>query len=137
MITEKIKKIASVVMTVAIICTTPTVAFAANKTIHIPRLGAGYKKLAETRTGKYGNVRAICHSAWKNDEPSKVVKAIRFDLKNTKDVSMFVSPISLIVGNEAGTYSIDESMMIYKNVNFCFCTIGDYSADTNVGYNPR
>lgn len=44
MITEKIKKIASVVMTVAIICTTPTVAFAANKTIHIPRLGAGYKK---------------------------------------------------------------------------------------------
>ena len=46
---EKIKRIVSVIITAVIICTTPNMAFAANKTIHIPKLNSGYKRLLAIR----------------------------------------------------------------------------------------
>ncbi len=135
---EKIKRIVSVIITAVIICTTPNMAFAANKTIHIPKLNSGYKRLLAKRSGNYYTVRAVCHSAWKNDDTSKNVQAIRFDLQNKDKITMFNKEIVLRVGAAAGTYSIKDSMLKYKDVYFCFCTNSPaYTADTNVGYNPR
>ena len=71
---EKIKKMVSVIITAVIIFTTPNMAFAANKTIHIPKLNSGYKRLLAKRSGNYYTVRAVCHSAWKNDDTSKNVQ---------------------------------------------------------------
>ena len=59
-------------------------------------------------------------------------------IKNKDKITMFNKEIVLRVGAAAGTYSIKDSMLKYKDVYFCFCTNSPaYTADTNVGYNPR
>lgn len=138
---EKVLRGLSVVCTAAIVLYSPVFSMAANKTVHIAKLGDtdDYTTIRATRSGNNDYVRAICHSVWSNDNPklTQDFKKIRLTVRSVKGAKDMTDETVLEEGKSASNIRIKRNLMKLYDVKFLFYgNSKKYKAEANVGYNP-
>ena len=138
MLKEKLGKIIVTSLVAGSIISSASHAFAAQKTISIPKLGQGYTKISDTRSGKNGYVLAKCVAVYpKGTYDEDNFRNIRVCILDSQG-GHISNEKTITEGTGYQKVKLYEHCMGCKNIKFGFCgNSANYAANAIVGYDAK